>query len=98
MSIIGPRPLLVNYLKLYNNEQKKRHNVRPGISGWAQVKGRNALSWNEKFTYDVWYVNNQSFFLDLKIILLTVKRIIKPEGINNSDSDGTTMPEFKGNN
>ncbi len=98
MSIIGPRPLLVNYLKLYNNEQKKRHNVRPGISGWAQVKGRNALSWNEKFTYDVWYVNNQSFFLDLKIILLTVKKIIKPEGINNSDSDGTTMPEFKGNN
>lgn len=97
MSIIGPRPLLVQYLELYNDEQKQRHNVRPGISGWAQVKGRNSLSWPEKFAYDVWYVNHQSFILDFKIILLTLKRIVKPEGINNSESDGTTMPEFTGN-
>ncbi len=98
MSIVGPRPLLVNYLKLYNAEQKKRHNVRPGISGWAQVKGRNALSWADKFAYDVWYVEHQSFALDVKIVLLTIKRVIKPEGINNAENEGTTMPEFKGNN
>jgi lipopolysaccharide/colanic/teichoic acid biosynthesis glycosyltransferase len=91
MSIIGPRPLLPEYLPLYNAEQKKRHNVKPGITGWAQVKGRNSISWNQKFTYDVWYVENLSFFLDFKILLLTVKRIIFPQGINTSDGLNMTM-------
>jgi undecaprenyl phosphate N,N'-diacetylbacillosamine 1-phosphate transferase len=94
MSVVGPRPLLNSYLPLYNDFQKQRHKVRPGITGWAQVKGRNAISWEMKFEYDVWYVENQSLLIDLKIILLTIKRLIKPEGINTSD--GLNMPEFTG--
>ncbi len=94
MSIVGPRPLLVKYLPLYNKRQKKRHNVRPGITGWAQVKGRNAISWDQKFEHDVYYVENQSLTLDIKVILLTIKRLIKPEGINNNDN--LNMPEFIG--
>lgn len=94
MSLIGPRPLLIEYLSLYNDEQKCRHNVRPGITGWAQVNGRNAISWKQKFEYDVWYVNNISLLLDFKIILLTVKKVLFKEGI----SSGTcvTMEKFTG--
>lgn len=94
MSFIGPRPLLVEYLKYYSPEQKKRHEVTPGISGWAQVNGRNAISWEEKFKYDIWYVDNQSFFLDLKIFLLTIYSVLNKKGINNSTND--TMPFFTG--
>lgn len=94
MSVVGPRPLLIQYLPLYDTLQKKRHTVTPGITGWAQVMGRNAISWEEKFEFDVWYVNNQTFILDLKIIFLTVKGIIIPKGINNNE--GTNMPEFTG--
>lgn len=94
MSIVGPRPLLPHYLALYNEEQKKRHDVRPGITGWAQIKGRNSISWEQKFNYDVWYVKNQSLLLDVKILLLTVKRVIIPEGINSDNN--MVMPEFKG--
>lgn len=94
MSFIGPRPLLVQYLELYTPEQMRRHEVTPGISGWAQVNGRNAIDWEEKFKYDVWYVDNQSFLLDLKIFLLTIYSILKREGINNSQGD--TMPFFVG--
>ncbi|ALJ04044.1 UDP-galactose phosphate transferase [Pseudalgibacter alginicilyticus] len=94
MSIVGPRPLLPSYLPLYNDFQKQRHNVKPGITGWAQVKGRNAISWELKFEYDVWYVKHSSLLLDLKIILLTIKRIIVPEGINTNE--GANMPEFTG--
>lgn len=94
MSIIGPRPLLVDYLPLYNTEQKKRHLVRPGITGWAQVNGRNAISWEQKFDYDIWYVNNQSFLLDLKIFFLTIKNIVKAEGI--SQEGEATMKAFTG--
>ncbi|MFA0284332.1 sugar transferase [Vibrio sp. 10N.222.55.F12] len=94
MSLVGPRPLLVQYLPLYNKEQARRHDVRPGITGWAQVNGRNAISWDEKFEYDVWYVENQSFLLDMKILLLTVKKVFVKEGIS---ADGeATMTEFKG--
>lgn len=94
MSLVGPRPLLMEYLPLYSPEQARRHEVRPGITGWAQVNGRNALSWEEKFRLDVWYVDNQSFFLDFKILLLTVKKIIVREGISaNGDA---TMPKFIG--
>ncbi len=96
MSLIGPRPLLVEYLPLYNETQKKRHNVRPGITGWAQVKGRNAISWNQKFEYDVWYVENLSFILDIKILFLTIKKVIKKEGVNIDQN--TIMPAWKGNN
>lgn len=95
MSIIGPRPLLSEYLPLYNKAQKKRHNIRPGITGWAQVNGRNAISWKKKFELDVWYVNNQSMFLDLKILLLTIKKVIISEGI--SQSGKATSEPFKGN-
>lgn len=77
MSIVGPRPLLKEYVPLYNNEQKKRHTVKPGITGWAQVNGRNALSWPEKFAFDVWYVEHQSFWLDIKILFLTIVKVIK---------------------
>lgn len=92
MSIVGPRPLLPDYLPFYNETQKQRHNVKSGITGWAQVNGRNAISWEQKFEYDVWYVNNVSFFLDLKIIFLTIKKIIVPDGIT---ADGhATMPRF----
>ena len=94
MSFIGPRPLLVSYLPLYNEVQKKRHLIKPGITGWAQVNGRNTISWEKKFEYDVWYVDHLSFLLDLKIILLTVKKVIKSEGIN-TDGQATTE-SFKG--
>jgi lipopolysaccharide/colanic/teichoic acid biosynthesis glycosyltransferase len=94
MSLVGPRPLLVQYLPLYNAQQKRRHNVRPGITGWAQVNGRNAISWEAKFKLDVWYVDNQSFWLDFKILLLTVKKVFVREGIS---ADGhVTIQEFKG--
>jgi len=95
MSLVGPRPLLMEYLPLYSNEQASRHNVRPGITGWAQVNGRNAISWEEKFKYDVWYVENQSFWLDMKIIWLTIKKVIAREGI--SANGEATMPKFTGN-
>lgn len=95
MSIIGPRPLLVEYLPLYNSFQARRHDVKPGITGWAQVNGRNALSWSKKFELDVWYVENQSFFLDLKILFLTVYKVFKREGI--SEEGEATVKYFKGN-
>jgi len=96
MSFIGPRPLLKEYLPLYNERQKKRHNVKPGITGLAQVMGRNAISWREKFEYDVYYVEHLSFWLDLKIILLTIWKVIKREGI--SQEGRATMEKFNGNN
>ncbi len=95
MSLIGPRPLLVSYLPLYSKEQKKRHLVRPGITGWAQVNGRNTISWQKKLELDVWYVNNLSFKTDLKIIFLTIKKVIGAEGI--SSETHATMEPFKGN-
>jgi lipopolysaccharide/colanic/teichoic acid biosynthesis glycosyltransferase len=94
MSLIGPRPLLVSYLPLYNETQKKRHEIRPGITGWAQVNGRNAISWEEKFEYDVWYVDNLSFLLDIKIIALTIFKVLKSEGVNAEEN--IPMPRFKG--
>lgn len=95
MSLVGPRPLLVEYLPLYSKEQARRHEVRPGITGWAQVNGRNAISWEEKFKLDVWYVDNQSFWLDIKILLLTVKKVFVREGVS---ADGeVTMSRFEGN-
>jgi lipopolysaccharide/colanic/teichoic acid biosynthesis glycosyltransferase len=94
MSLIGPRPLLVQYLPLYNNIQKQRHDVRPGITGWAQVNGRNAISWQQKFEYDIWYVDHLSFKLDLKIILLTIKKVFTREGI--SQNGEATMEYFTG--
>ena len=96
MSLIGPRPLLPKYLPLYNEQQKKRHRVRPGITGWAQVNGRNTISWSKKFEYDVWYVNNYSFFVDFKIILLTLKKVVIREGITQQGS--ATISPFTGNN
>ena len=95
MSLIGPRPLLVEYLPLYSQQQKKRHEVRPGITGWAQVNGRNLVSWPERFEMDVWYVDNLSFLLDLKIIYLTVLNIVTAKGISGEGS--VTMKKFKGN-
>jgi len=95
MSIVGPRPLLVEYLPLYNPEQRKRHAVTPGITGWAQVNGRNAISWQQKFDYDVWYVQHQSFWLDIKILFLTVLKVLKSEGICSESS--VTMEKFRGN-
>lgn len=95
MSFIGPRPLLVSYLALYDDEQKKRHLIKPGITGWAQVNGRNALSWQQKFMFDVYYVQNQSFLLDMKILLLTIKKVIRSEGINTAGQ--ATTESFKGN-
>ncbi len=95
MSLIGPRPLLPEYLPLYNDFQKKRHSVKPGITGWAQVNGRNTLSWEKKFEYDVWYVKNQSFLLDLKIIIMTIKKVFKKEGI--AQEGQVTAEVFKGN-
>jgi undecaprenyl phosphate N,N'-diacetylbacillosamine 1-phosphate transferase len=94
MSLIGPRPLLVQYLPLYNDEQRKRHNVRPGITGWAQVNGRNTISWEKKFEYDVWYVNHFTPATDIKIILLTIRKVFKSEGINERGQ--ATMSAFKG--
>jgi len=94
MSLVGPRPLLMEYLPLYSPEQARRHEVRPGVTGWAQVNGRNALSWDEKFKLDVWYVDNQSLWLDIKILFLTVKKVLVREGIS---ADGeATMSKFKG--
>ena len=94
MSLIGPRPLLVEYLERYNEEQKRRHEVRPGITGWAQVNGRNAISWEEKFKYDVEYVDKLNFFLDMKIVFLTIKKIVVKEGI--SQKGNATMEKFTG--
>jgi sugar transferase EpsL len=96
MSIVGPRPLLQQYLPLYSKKQARRHEVKPGITGWAQINGRNAISWNEKFSLDVWYVDNHTIWLDIKIILLTVKKVITRDGI--SASNDATMPAFTGNN
>lgn len=94
MSLVGPRPLLMEYLPLYSPEQARRHEAKPGITGWAQINGRNAISWEQKFALDVWYVDHQSVWLDIKILVLTVLKVIKREGINaNNDA---TMPMFKG--
>ncbi len=94
MSFVGPRPLLIEYLDLYNNKQKRRHDVKPGITGWAQVNGRNAISWEQKFEYDVWYVDNQSFLLDIKILWLTFLKVVKRSDISSSTS--STMEKFTG--
>ncbi|OAS85232.1 sugar transferase [Metabacillus litoralis] len=94
ISTVGPRPLLMEYLPLYTEEQKKRHNVRPGITGWAQINGRNSISWEEKFKLDIWYVHNQSFLLDIKILILTVLKVIKSEGINQQGN--ATVEKFEG--
>lgn len=96
MALIGPRPLLPQYLLLYNEEQARRHEVRPGITGWAQVNGRNAISWAKKFELDVWYVDHCSFMLDLRIVFLTIKKVFVREGINSDTS--VTMEPFSGNN
>ena len=96
MSLVGPRPLLMEYLPLYSSEQSRRHDVKPGITGWAQINGRNAISWEQKFQYDLWYVENQSFFLDIRIILLTVLKVLKREGINSNSN--ITMEKFEGSN
>lgn len=94
MSIVGPRPLLIEYLPLYNAHQRRRHEVRPGLTGWAQVNGRNAITWEEKFNYDVEYIDNLSFFLDVKIIFLTIMKVLKREGINQEGR--ATMEPFRG--
>jgi sugar transferase EpsL len=94
MTFVGPRPLLVEYLPLYNKQQAKRHNVKPGITGWAQVNGRNAISWEEKFEFDVWYVDNQSFCIDMKILSMTVKKVFVSEGI--SQDGQATVTKFEG--
>jgi sugar transferase EpsL len=94
LSLIGPRPLLMEYLPLYTAEQARRHHVRPGISGWAQVNGRNAVSWEEKFKYDVWYVDHQSFLLDIKVLWMTVIKVVSSEGVNQEGS--VTMEKFRG--
>ena len=95
MSLVGPRPLLLEYLPLYSTQQARRHEVKPGITGWAQVNGRNAITWGEKFDLDVWYVDNQSILLDIKILWLTVKKVIMRDGINQVGQ--STMESFKGN-
>ncbi len=95
MSLVGPRPLLVEYLPLYSEKQSRRHEVKPGITGWAQVNGRNAISWDEKFDLDVWYVDNTSIWLDIKILWLTVQKVISRDGI--SQNNHVTMDKFKGN-
>ena len=94
MSFVGPRPLLEEYLPLYNEKQKRRHDVKPGITGWAQVNGRNTISWDQKFDYDVWYVDNQSFWLDIKILWLTFLKVVKRSDISSSTS--STMEKFTG--
>lgn len=96
MSLVGPRPLLIEYLPLYSDEQKRRHEVKPGITGWAQVNGRNAINWQEKFKLDVWYVDNCSFILDVKILFLTLYKVIRRESI--SAAGHVTSPKFEGNN
>ena len=95
MSLVGPRPLLMEYLPLYDATQRRRHEVRPGITGWAQVNGRNAISWEQKFAYDIWYTENLSFGLDLKILFLTIVRVFSAKGISSQTS--VTMDKFKGN-
>ena len=94
MSLVGPRPLLIEYLPLYNDQQSRRHEVKPGITGWAQVNGRNFISWDKKFELDVWYIDNQSIWLDIKILWMTVKKVIVRDGI--SQSNHVTMDKFKG--
>lgn len=94
MSFVGPRPLLIEYLDLYSDEQKRRHNVKPGITGWAQVNGRNAISWEQKFEYDVWYVDHQSFWLDMKILWMTFLKVVERSDINSDTT--VTMEKFKG--
>ena len=94
MSLVGPRPLLMEYLPLYSTEQFRRHEAKPGITGWAQVNGRNAISWDDKFKFDVWYVDNQSFWLDIKILWMTVVKVFKREGI--SQDGQATMEKFTG--
>jgi lipopolysaccharide/colanic/teichoic acid biosynthesis glycosyltransferase len=96
MSLVGPRPLLMEYLPLYSTEQARRHNVRPGITGWAQVNGRNAISWESKFALDVWYVDNRTLWLDIKVLWLTVKKVLVRDGI--SAEGEATMPKFTGGN
>jgi len=96
LSLVGPRPLLMEYLPLYSKEQSRRHNVLPGITGWAQINGRNAISWEEKFKLDVWYVDHQNFWLDLKILLLTLKKVFKKDGI--SANNHVTIEKFQGTN
>lgn len=96
MSFIGPRPLLIEYLPLYNEEEKRRHDIKPGITGWAQVNGRNAISWKKKFEYDVYYVDNVSFLFDVEIIWLTIKKVLKREGV--SSSQHVTVEKFNGHN
>lgn len=95
MSFVGPRPLLMEYLPLYNADQKRRHDVKPGITGWAQVNGRNAISWQQKFAFDVWYADHIGFWIDIKILLLTVIKVFKAEGISGENS--ATMEKFRGN-
>lgn len=95
MSLVGPRPLLMEYMPLYSSEQARRHDVRPGVTGWAQVNGRNAISWDKKFALDVWYVDNRNLFLDLKIICLTIRKVIRRDGI--SATGEATMSKFTGN-
>jgi lipopolysaccharide/colanic/teichoic acid biosynthesis glycosyltransferase len=92
MSLVGPRPLLMEYLPLYSPQEARRHDVRPGMTGWAQINGRNAITWSEKFNLDVWYVDNQSFLLDLKILILTIVKVFRRDGI--SAADNVTMPKF----
>jgi undecaprenyl phosphate N,N'-diacetylbacillosamine 1-phosphate transferase len=94
MSFVGPRPLLIEYLPLYNERQKKRHDLKPGITGWAQVNGRNAISWEQKFEYDLWYVEHQSFWLDIKILWMTFLKVIHRSDISSSTS--ATMEKFRG--
>lgn len=96
MSLVGPRPLLIKYLPLYSKEQARRHEVRPGLTGWAQCHGRNSISWKEKFEMDVWYVDNVSLLIDLKVVLLSIRKVIKKEGINSAIT--ATSASFSGNN
>ena len=96
MSLVGPRPLLTQYLTIYNDEQLRRHELLPGVTGWAQVNGRNSLTWNEKFKLDVWYVDNRSFWIDIKILFLTVYKVFKRDGINQGEN--ITMEYFNGSN
>jgi len=96
MSIVGPRPLLVEYLSLYSHEQSRRHEVKPGITGWAQINGRNAITWDKKFKLDLWYIDNQTLWLDFKILLITIKKVVIRDGI--SSKDHVTTEKFKGEN
>lgn len=98
MSLIGPRPLLVQYLPLYSKEQARRHEVRPGISGWAQCHGRNAISWTEKFKLDVWYVDHCTFWTDLKVVFITIKKVLGRKDINTTSGESATMEAFNGSN